>query len=83
MDPNAVSATLASQGLLRPSPKSRSPCNVFSADEGGLAVPQGVLTAAFSAGPVSRFTGNTQWLLGEGACSQVAAASTSGSWDRL
>jgi hypothetical protein len=45
-----VSATLASQELLRPSPKSRS--SVFSADEGGVAASQGILTAALSAGPV-------------------------------
>jgi hypothetical protein len=42
-----VSATLASQELLRPSPKSPSP-----ADEGVVAASQGILTAAFSAGPV-------------------------------
>jgi hypothetical protein len=46
-----VSTTLASQELLRPSPKSHSPCEVFSADEGGVSVPQGILTATFSAGP--------------------------------
>jgi hypothetical protein len=77
------SATLASQELLRPSPKSRSPCDVFSADEGGIAAPQGILTAVFSAGPVSRFTSDTQWWSGEEACSQEAAASTSGPQDRL
>jgi hypothetical protein len=44
--------TLASQELLRPSPKSCSPCDIFSADEGGVAAPQGILTASFSAGPV-------------------------------
>jgi hypothetical protein len=42
-----VSSTLASQELLRPSPKSCSPCKVFSANEGGTSVPQGILTAAF------------------------------------
>jgi hypothetical protein len=52
MDPNAVSATLASQELLRPSPKSHSPCDVFSADEGGIAHPRG-----FSQPPCSQFTG--------------------------
>jgi hypothetical protein len=78
-----VSVTLASQELLRPYPKSCSPWEVFSADEGGIAVPQGILTAAFNAGPVSRFTGDAQWLWGEGARSQVAAASTSGPRDGL
>jgi hypothetical protein len=57
MDPNAcplmpVSATLASQELLRPSPKSRSLWDVFSANEGVISMPQGILTAAFSAGSV-------------------------------
>jgi hypothetical protein len=47
-----VSATLSSQELLRPSPKSCSLCEVFSADEGGISVSQQILTAAFSAGPV-------------------------------
>jgi hypothetical protein len=47
-----VSATLASQELLRPSPKSRSLCDVFSADERGVSLPQGILTATFSADPV-------------------------------
>jgi hypothetical protein len=47
-----VPATLASQESLRPSPKSRSPCDIFSVDGGGVTVPQGILTAAFSAGPV-------------------------------
>jgi hypothetical protein len=47
-----VSTTLASQELLRPSPKSCSPCDIFSADEGGIGAPQGIHTAAFSAGPV-------------------------------
>jgi hypothetical protein len=47
-----VSATLASQELLRPSPKSCSLCDIFLANEWGIAVPQGILTAAFSAGPV-------------------------------
>jgi hypothetical protein len=47
-----VSVTLASQELLIPSPKSCSLCDVFSADEGDLAAPQGILSAAFSAGPV-------------------------------
>jgi hypothetical protein len=78
-----VSTTLTSQESLRPSPKSRSLSDVFSADEGDVAAPQRILTAAFSAGPVSQFTGNTQWSSGEGACSQVAAASTSGFWDKL
>jgi hypothetical protein len=44
--------TIASQKLLRPSPKSRSPCNIFSTNEGGVSAPQGILTAAFRAGPV-------------------------------
>jgi hypothetical protein len=61
-----VSATLASQGLLRPSPKSHSPCDAFWANEEGIAVPQGILTATFSAGSVSWFAGDTQWLSGEG-----------------
>jgi hypothetical protein len=78
-----VSVTLASQELLRPSPKSRSPCDVFSANEGDEVVPQGILTAAFSTDPVLRFTGDIQWLLGERAHSQAAAASTSKSRDRL
>jgi hypothetical protein len=60
-----VSATLVSQRLLRPSPKSCSPCVTFSADEGGVAVPQGILTA-FSAGSVLWFAGDTQWSWGEG-----------------
>jgi hypothetical protein len=47
-----VSVTLASQELLTPSPKFHSLCDIFSADEEGIAVPQGILTAAFSAGPV-------------------------------
>jgi hypothetical protein len=47
-----VSTTLASQELLRPSPKSCSLCAIFSAPEWGIAVPQGILTTAFSAGPV-------------------------------
>jgi hypothetical protein len=51
-----VSATLASKELLRLSPKSRSLSNIlsdiFSAYEGGVAAPQGILTATFSAGPV-------------------------------
>jgi hypothetical protein len=47
-----VSATLASQELLRPSPRSHSLCDVFSANEGDEAAPQGILTATFSAGPV-------------------------------
>jgi hypothetical protein len=47
-----VSTTVASQELLRLSPKSHSPCDVFSANEGGVAAPQGILTATFSAGPV-------------------------------
>jgi hypothetical protein len=50
---------------------------------GGVAVPQGILTAAFSAGTVSQFTGDTQWSSGEGARSQVVAASTSESRDGL
>jgi hypothetical protein len=62
-----VSSTLASQELLRLAPKSRSPWAIFSADEGGIAAPQGILTATFSAGLVSRFTSNSQWSLGEGA----------------
>jgi hypothetical protein len=72
-----VSATLASQELLRLSPKSRSPRDVFSANEGGgVAAPQGILTA-FSAGPGhgSLATPSGPW--GEGTCSQTAAASTS------
>jgi hypothetical protein len=56
MAPNACLCYLASQELLRPSPKSRSPCNVFSANEGGIAVPQEILTASFSAGSVHRAT---------------------------
>jgi hypothetical protein len=47
-----VSATLASWELLISSPKSCSPCEVFSVDDRGVAAPQGILTAAFSAGPV-------------------------------
>jgi hypothetical protein len=76
-----VSATLAS--FTQTSPKSRSPCDAFSADEGGVAVPQRILTATFSAGPVSRFTSHTQWSLGEGAHSQAAAISMSESPDGL
>jgi hypothetical protein len=78
-----VSATLASQELLRPSPQSCSLCNAFSANEGDVAAPQGILTAAFSAGPASQFTSDTQWSSGEEACSQVAASSMSKPWDRL
>jgi hypothetical protein len=70
-----VSTTLASQGLLRPSPKSCSPCNIFSANSCTPGDPHNRLQGRSS----SQFTGNTQWSLGEGACSQVAAAYTSGS----
>jgi hypothetical protein len=66
MDPNAYLYYPSQPALLRPSPKSRSPCDAFSADEGGIAVPQGILTAMFSAGPVSQFASDTQWWLGEG-----------------
>jgi hypothetical protein len=73
-----VSATVASQELLRPSPKSRSPCEVFSADEGGIAVPRDP-HSRLQCRSSSRFTGDTQWSSGKGACSQAAAASMSGS----
>jgi hypothetical protein len=48
----SVSASLASQELLGPFPKSHSPCNIFSANEGGVSASQGILTATLSAGPV-------------------------------
>jgi hypothetical protein len=47
-----VSTILASQELLRPSHKSLSPCDIFSANEEGVAASQGILTADFKAGPV-------------------------------
>jgi hypothetical protein len=58
-----VSATLASQELLRSSPKSCSLCDVISAVEGDEAVPPGILTAAFSAFPVhgSLVTPSGRW----------------------
>jgi hypothetical protein len=52
MDPNACLYYPSQPGVTQTSPKSRLPCDIFSADEGGVSVPQGILTAAFSAGPV-------------------------------
>jgi hypothetical protein len=49
----------------------------------GVAVPQGILMAVFSAGSVLWSTSNTQWLSGEGAGSQAVAASMSEPSDRL
>jgi hypothetical protein len=83
MDPKACLCYPSQPVLLRPSPKSRSPWDAFSAHEGGVAVPQGILTAAFSVGPVLRFAGNTQWSLGEGARSHAEGTSTSESQDGL
>jgi hypothetical protein len=73
-----VCATLASQELLRHSP-SLTHCVTSSQLVGGISVPQGILTASFSAGSVSGFTGDTQWWSREGVCSQAAPATTSGS----
>jgi hypothetical protein len=76
MDPNACLCYPSQPGVTQTFPKVSLTMDVFSANEGVIAVPQGILTADFGSGP--RFTGDTQWSSGEGACSQAVAASTSG-----
>jgi hypothetical protein len=72
-----VSATLASQEFTQATP-SLTHCVMVLSQWGGVQLSPGeFLTAAFSAGPISRFTGDIQWSLEEGAHSQAAAASTS------
>jgi hypothetical protein len=83
-----VSATLASQEFTQDFPKPRSPCDVFSADEGSSEELLGILTGESSlplsvARQVSRFTGDIQWSSGKGACSQAVVASMSELWDGL
>jgi hypothetical protein len=75
-----VSTTLASRELLRPSPKPRSPCHVFLADEGVCSCAPGDPHSCLQCRSSSRFTRDTQWSSGEGARSQAVAASVSGSW---
>jgi hypothetical protein len=60
-----ASSTLASQ-FTQTFPQVSLTMQCFLSWWGGVAVPQGILTAAFSAGPVSEFAGNTQWSSGEG-----------------
>jgi hypothetical protein len=77
-----VSVTLASQEFTQAFPKPRSLCQGSQPMRGAQLSSGKFLTATISAGPVSGFTSNTQWSLGEGASSQATAASTSEPWDR-
>jgi hypothetical protein len=51
-DPNACLCYPSQPGVTQTFPQVSLSATVFSADEGGVAAPQGILTATFSAGPV-------------------------------
>jgi hypothetical protein len=77
MDPNACLYYPSQPGVTQTFPQVL--LTMPQPMRGDVSAPQLILTAAFIAGPVSRFTSDIQCMSGEGTRSQVAAASTSGS----
>jgi hypothetical protein len=83
MDPNACLCYPSQPGVTQTFPQvSLTVRRLLSWWEGCIFAP-GDPHSHLQCRSSSRFTGETQWSSGEGACSQAAAASTSGSWDRL